>query len=112
MRVAASVRESVDPSEDRPAFAQQEEIRRHAAAHGLQVVAVCQDVPRPGLTLGREGYRSLLGMVGAGNAQAVLLPGVDTLSADAAVQEIMLWDLRARGARALSTDAAHVQVLG
>ncbi|OFW53162.1 MAG: hypothetical protein A2V75_07345 [Actinobacteria bacterium RBG_16_70_17] len=112
MRVVAYVRESVDPSEERPAFAQQEEIRRHAAAHGLQVVAVCQDVPRPGLTLGREGYRSLLGMVGAGNAQAVLLPGVDTLSADLVVQEIMLWDLRARGARVLSTDAADVEVLG
>ncbi len=76
MRVVAYLRESVDPGEERPAFAQQEEIRRHAAAHGLHVVAICQDVPRPGLTLGREGYRSLLGMIGSGNAEAVLLPGV------------------------------------
>ena len=112
MRVVAYLRESADPSEDRPAFAQQEDIRRHAAAHGLDVVAICQDVPRPGLTLGREGYRSLLGILGAGNAEAVLLPGVATLSADIVLQEIMLWDLRARGARVLSTDAADLDVLG
>lgn len=111
MRVVAYLRESVDPSEERPAFAQQEDIRRYAAAHGLDVVAICQDVPRPGLTLGREGYRSLLGMLGSGNAEAVLLPGVDTLSADLVVQEIMLWDLRARGARVLSTDDVDVEVL-
>jgi len=112
MRVVAYLREAVDPAEDRPAFAQQEEIRRHAAIHGLNVVAICQDVPRPGLTLGREGYRSLLGIIRSGNAEAVLLPGVETLSADLVIQEIMLWDLRARGARVLSTDAADTDVLG
>jgi len=112
MRVVAYLREAVDPGEDRPAFAQQEEIRRHAAVHGLNVVAICQDVPRPGLTLGREGYRSLLGVIRSGNAEAVLLPGVETLSADLVIQEIMLWDLRARGARVLSTDAADAEVLG
>lgn len=111
MRVVAYLRESPDPGEDRPAFAQQEEIRRYAAAHGLDVVAICQDVPRPGLALGREGYRSLLGVVASGNAEAVLLPGVATLSADVVVQEIMLWDLRSRGTRVLSTDAADAEAL-
>jgi hypothetical protein len=112
MRVVAYLRESVEDGEDRPAFAQQEDIRRHAAAQGLDVVAICQDVPRPGLSLGDDGYRSLVGIIRSGNADAVLLPGVDTLSADLVIQEIMLWDLRARGARVLSTDAADVEVLG
>lgn len=111
MRVVAYLRESPDPAEDRPAFAQQEEIRRHAAAHGLDVVAICQDVPRPGLALGREGYRSLLGIVGSGNVEAVLLPGVATLSADVVLQEVILWDLRARGVRVLSTEAGDTAVL-
>jgi hypothetical protein len=112
MRVVAYLRESADPAEDRPAFAQQEEIRRYAAAHGLDVVAICQDIPRPGLPVGREGYRSLLEILVAGHAEAVLLPGVATLSSDLVVQEIMLWDLRARAARVLSTDAADLEVLG
>jgi hypothetical protein len=111
MRVVAYLRESADPGEDRPAFAQQEEIRRYAAAHHLEVVAICQDVPRPGLPAGREGYRSLLGIVAAGHAEAILLPGVTTLAADLVVQEIMLWDLRARGARVLSTDPGDLEVL-
>jgi len=112
MRVVAYVRESADPAEDRPAFAQQEEIRRYATAHGLDVVAVCQDVPRPGLPAGREGYRSLLDILAAGHAEAVLLPGLLTLSADLVVQEIMLWDLRARTTRLLSTDPGDLDVLG
>lgn len=112
MRVVAYVRESADPAEERPAFAQQEELRRYAATHGLDVLAVCQDVPRPGLPAGREGYRSLLDILAAGRAEAVLLPGVATLSADLVVQEIMLWDLRARSSRVLSTDPADLDVLG
>ncbi len=112
MRVVAYVRESVDPAEDRSAFAQQEEIRRYAAAHGLDVVAICQDIPRPGLPAGREGYRSLLDILAAGHAEAVLLPGLLTLSADLVVQEIMLWDLRARTTRVLSTNPDDLDVLG
>jgi hypothetical protein len=111
MRVVAYVREAVDPAEDRPAFAQQEEIRRFAAAHALQVVALCQDVRSPGRALGREGYLSLLGILAAGQAEAVLLPGVATLSSDLVVQEIMLWDLRSRGALVLSTDPTDGAVL-
>ena len=111
MRVVAYVREAADPAGDRPAFVQQEEIRRFAAAHGLQVVALCQDVRSPGSALGREGYLSLLRVLAGGNAQAVLLPGVATLSSDLVVQEIMLWDLRSRGAKVLSTDPADLEVL-
>lgn len=111
MRVVAYVREAADPAGDRTAFAQQEEIRRFAAAHGLQVVALCQDIRSPGRALGREGYLSLLGVIASGHAEAVLLPGVATLSSDLVVQEIMLWDLRSRGARVLSTDAADLEAL-
>ncbi|MFH1330104.1 MAG: recombinase family protein [Actinomycetota bacterium] len=111
MRVVAYVREAADPAGDRTAFAQQEEIRRFAAAHGLQVVALCQDVRSPGRDLGREGYLSLLGVIASGHAEAVLLPGVATLSSDLVVQEIMLWDLHSRGARVLSTDAADLEAL-
>jgi DNA invertase Pin-like site-specific DNA recombinase len=111
MRVVAYVREAADPADDRPAFAQQEEIRRFAAAHGLQVVALCQDVRSLGRALGREGYLSLLGVLASGNAEAVLLPGVATLSSDLVVQEIMLWDLRSRGARVLSADPADLDIL-
>ena len=111
MRVVAYVREAVDPAEERPAFEQQEQIRRFAASHGLQVVAVCQDVRQPGRALGREGYLSLLGVLASGNAEAVLLPGVATLSSDLVVQEIMLWDLRSRGAQVLSADPADAGVL-
>ena len=111
MRVVAYVREAADPAEDRPAFLQQEEIRRFAAAHGLQVVALCQDVRSPGRALGREGYLSLLRVLAGGNAQAVLLPGVATLSSDLVVQEIMLWDLRSRGALVLSTDPGDLDAL-
>ena len=111
MRVVAYVREAADPAGDRPAFAQQEEIRRFAATHGLQVVALCQDVRSPGRALGREGYLSLLGVLASRNAEAVLVPGLETLSSDLVVQEIMLWDLRARGAAVLSTEAADVDAL-
>ena len=111
MRVVAYVREAADPAGDRPAFVQQEEIRRFAAAHGLQVVALCQDVRSPGRALGREGYLSLLGVLASGNAAAVLLPGLATLSSDLVVQEIMLWDLRSRGALVLSTDPGDLDAL-
>lgn len=110
MRVVGYLREPADAT-GQPAFAQQEDIRRYAAGQGLDVVAVCQDVPRPGIPLGRDGYRSLLGVLAAGQAEAVVLPGLAALSADVVVQEIMLWDLRARGARVLSTDPADAEVL-
>jgi DNA invertase Pin-like site-specific DNA recombinase len=111
MRVVAYVREAADPAGDRPAFVQQEEIRRFAAAHGLQVVALCQDVRSPGRALGREGYLSLLEVLTSGLAEAVLLPGITTLSSDLVIQEIMMWDLRSRGARVLSTDPADLDAL-
>lgn len=109
MRIAGYVRESPDPSDPRTAFAQQEEIRRHAATHGLTVVAICQDLR--GAAGGRDGYLALLGVVAAGAVDAVLLPGVATLSSDQIVQEIMIWDLVSRRIRVLSTAEADLALL-
>ncbi len=103
MRIAGYVRESADPSADRPAFAQQEELRRYAVEHGHDLVAICRDAREPGHALGRTGYRSLLGVIGAGGVDAVVVPGLDTLASDQIVQEIILWDLRSRRVRVLST---------
>ena len=112
MRIAGYVRESADPSADRPAFAQQEELRRFAAENGHDLVAVCRDAREPGHALGRTGYRSLLGVIAAGGIEAVALPGLDTLSSDQIVQEIILWDLRSRRVRVLSTRPDDDEILG
>lgn len=109
MRVVGYVRESPDPSDGRSGFAQQEEIRRYAATHGLSVVAVCQDLRG---STDRDGYLSLLGVVAAGGADAVLLPGIATLSGDQIVQEIMIWDLLGRGIRVISTTEQDAAFLG
>lgn len=111
MRVAGYVRESADPASGRSAYAQQEEIRRHAVEHGDLVVAICQDVRVPGEPLRRDGYLSLLGVIASQAVEAVVIPGVTALSSDQIVQEIMLWDLRTRGVRVVSTDQADLPLL-
>jgi hypothetical protein len=103
VRVVGYVRESGDPADDRPVFAQQEEIRRWAAEAGHRLVAVCQDARVDGSPSARDGYLSLLGVVGSGGIDAVVVPGIETLSSDQVVQEVLLWDLRTRGVRVLST---------
>jgi DNA invertase Pin-like site-specific DNA recombinase len=111
MRVVGYVRESADPTIDRPAFTQQEELRRHAHERGLMLVSICQDLRVPGRPVERDGYLSLLGVVASGGVDAVLVPGLDTFSADTIVQEIVMWDLRARGVRVLSTVDADLDVI-
>ena len=111
MRVVGYVRESPDPSDGRPAFAQQEEIRRHAGEQGDRLVALCQDLWIPGQAPSRDGYLSLLGVIASGGVDAVLVPGVTTFSSDAIVQEIMLWDLKARGVKVVSTNEEDLQLL-
>ncbi|MDX1690123.1 MAG: recombinase family protein [Acidimicrobiia bacterium] len=111
MRVVGYIRESVDP-EGPPAFAQYEELRRHASVEGHHLVSVCSDAREPGRGVDRDGYRSVLGVIAGGSVDAVLLPGLATLSSDTIVQEIMLWDLRSRGVAVLSTRPDDVGVLG
>jgi hypothetical protein len=111
VRVVGYVRESADPDRFRPVFAQHEELRRHAAARSYRIVAVCQDIRQPGRPTGRDGYLSLLGVVAAGAVDAVLVPGLETVSADETVQEIAVWDLRRRGVQVLSTKTEDEAVL-
>ncbi len=111
MRVVGYVRESPDPSDGRPAFSQQEEIRRYAGDNGHRLVALCQDLRTPGQAANRDGYLSLLGVIAAGGVDAVLVPGIATFSSDAIVQEVMLWDLQARGIQVVSTDPADLEML-
>ena len=111
MRVVGYVRDTPDPSEAEPAFAQAERIRRWVKDSGHQLVAICQDVRTAGRTLGRDGYRAMIGVIGTGEAEAVLVPSLDALSPDKVSQEIMLWDLRARNIAVLSTTKADLDLL-
>ena len=111
MRVVGYVRESADPSHRHSAFSQQEQLRRYVADRGHRLVAVTSDTRVPGQPTTRDGYRSLLGIVASGAVDAVLIPGIETFSSDAIVQEIILWDLRNRGVRVVSTEASDHVVL-
>lgn len=112
MRVVGYVRETADHEDTRPAFVQQEEIRRWTAANGHELVAVCRDSRPPEGAPGRAGYLALLGVVGSGSVDGVVLPGIATLSPDQIVQEILLWDLRSRGVRVVSTAPEDADVMG
>jgi hypothetical protein len=111
VRLVGYIRESGDPSEGVPAFAQHEELRRHAAAEGHHLVAVCSDSRPAGNEPAREGYRSLLGVIASGSVSGVIVPGLETLSSDTIVQEILLWDLRSRGITVLSTRPNDLDIL-
>ncbi len=104
MRVVGYVRETAGPQEGQTAFTQSERIRRWASDHGHQLVAVCQDVRQAGHALGREGFRALLGIISAGQVDAVVIASIEALSLDKVLQEVMLWDLRGRNVAVLSAD--------
>ncbi len=111
VRVVGYVREPTDPSDGRSAFSQQEQLRRFVTERGHRLVAVCSDIRVPGQPPTRDGYLSLLGIVASGAVDAVLVPGIETFSSDAIVQEIILWDLRNRGVRVVSTEISDQVVL-
>lgn len=111
MRIVGYVRESADPAAGRPAFEQQEMIRRFAADRGHTVVAVCQDLRDSPDPASRDGYLGLLGILATGAVDAVVVPGLATFSADQIVQEIVLWDLRGRGVQVVSTEEADLPLL-
>jgi DNA invertase Pin-like site-specific DNA recombinase len=104
VRVVGYVREAPDPREGEPAFAQFERVRRWAADGGHLLVAVCQDLRSAESPRRREGLRALIGIVEGGAAQAVIVPDLSALSSDKVVQEIIIRDLRARGAVVISAD--------
>lgn len=111
MRVVGYVREATGNEAGQPAFAQSEKIRRWAANTGHQLVAICQDVRTPGRALGREGFRAMLGIVSAGQADAVIVPDLSALSADKITQEVIIWDLRRREVAVLSADDDEAELL-
>ena len=102
MRVVGYIREA--SAVDEPAFAQSEQIRRWIVENGHRLVALCQDVRTPGHAVGREGLQSIVGIVAAGQVDAVVVPSLRTFSADKVSQEIIMWDLRRFGISVLSTD--------
>jgi hypothetical protein len=108
VRVVGYVREAPGPQEGESAYSQAERIRRWVAEVGHQLVAVCQDVRVPGHALGRDGYRALLGIVSSGEVEGVVVAGLEVLSHDKVVQEVMMWDLRSRAVTVLSSDTEDV----
>ncbi len=102
LRVVGYVRETTGPQEGETAFAQSERIRRWVLDSGHQLVAVCQDVRHSGHALGRDGYRALVGIVTAGQVDAVVVASLAAFSLDKIIQEIILWELRSRGVSVLS----------
>ena len=109
MRVVGYIREASADSE--PAFAQSEQIRRWINENGHRLVSLCQDVRSPGHSVGREGLQSIVGIVSAGQVDAVVVPSLVTFSADKVSQEIIMWELRAYGITVLSTDSADIPQL-
>lgn len=104
MRLVGYVREAPDPREGEPAFAQTERIRRWASDGGHQLVAVCLDARGAELPARREGLRAVLGIITEGAAAAVVVPDLSALSPDKIIQEIIIRDLRERGAAVVSID--------
>jgi len=106
LRVVGYIREVSPDSE--PAFAQQEKIRRWVNESGHRLVAICQDVRTPGHPIGREGLQSIVGIISAGQVDAVVVPSLNTFATDKITQEVIMSLLRASGVRLLSTDPADV----
>ena len=106
MRVVGYIREA--SAEGEPAFAQSEKIRRWINENGHRLVALCQDVRTPGHPVGREGLQSIVGIVSAGQVDAVVVPSLSTFAADKVSQEVIMSALRSNGVTLLSTDTADV----
>lgn len=106
MRVVGYVRETLNPREGEPAFAQTERIRRWAADGNHLVVAVCQDLRSADDSARWNGLRAVIGILSAHAASAVVVPNLTTFSSDKIVQEVIIRDLRSRGAAVISADEA------
>lgn len=111
MRVVGYVREAPGPHDGDTVFAQSERIRRWALKNGYQVVAMCQDPRSAEHPSERDGYRALLGILDAEQADLVVLPSLAVLSADKIDQEILLRDLRRRGASVAVVEDAEQDAL-
>jgi len=111
VRLVGYVREGPGPIDNDTPYAQSERIRRYATEGGHQLIAMCQDVRQPGHSLGRDGYVAMLGIINTDQVDATVIGSVASLSADAITQEILIWDLRSRGVRVISTEESDVDIL-
>lgn len=100
MRVVGYIREASVAGE--PAFAQSEKIRKWINEHGHRLVALCQDVRTPGHAVGREGLQSIVGIISAGQVDAVVVPSLSTFAADKVSQEVIMAALRGNGVTLMS----------
>ena len=111
MRLVGYIRESPAHAETDSAYAQSDRIRRTVNDGGHSLVAVCQDVARPGVEQSRDGYLALLGVIDAGQVDGVVVSSLSALSPDLITQEVAIWDLKSRGAVVLSADPGDVAAL-
>jgi DNA invertase Pin-like site-specific DNA recombinase len=109
VRVVGYIREA--SAEGEPAFAQSERIRRWINENGHRLVALCQDVRTPGHAVGREGLQSIVGIISAGQVDAVVVPSLTTFAADKVTQEVIISALRTNGVTLLSTDTVDIDQL-
>jgi len=109
VRVVGYIREA--STEGEPAFAQSESIRRWIHENGHRLVALCQDVRTPGHPIGREGLQSIIGIVSAGQVDAVVVPSLSTFAADKITQEVIMATLRDSGITLLSTQVDDIDQL-
>ena len=109
MRVVGYIREA--STEGEPAFAQSEKIRRWINENGHRLVALCQDVRTPGHPVGRDGLQSIVGIISAGQVDAVVVPSLSTFAADKISQEIIISALRSNGVTLLSATADDLDQL-
>jgi len=111
VRVVGYIRETPDPNEGEPAFAQGERLRRWVADRGHQLVAVCQDLRVPGHALGRDGFKAMIGIIERDEADAVLVSELAILSSDKVAQEVAVYEIRRRGSRVITSDDAELELL-
>lgn len=109
VRVVGYIREA--SSDGEPAFAQSEKIRRWINENGHRLVALCQDVRTPGHAVGREGLQSIVGIISAGQVDAIVVPTLDTFSADKITQEVIMSALRQHDVTLLSTATDDIDLL-
>lgn len=81
------------------------------ARNGYQLVSICQDSRSADAPSERDGFGALLGILTAHQADMVLVPTLDALSADKMTQEITLFELRSRSIAVASTETQDLDAL-
>jgi hypothetical protein len=61
--------------------------------------------------VGREGLQSIIGIISAGQVDAVVVPSLATFAADKVSQEVIIGALRSSGVTLLSTDLGDIDEL-